>query len=82
MSTTQNGKKNWLDEELQENNSRINVVPLSQKLCIASSKMMGYITFIPKLLLHNMYFHLSFLKGNKQPIVEGLSMAETALCHD
>ena len=31
MSTTQNTKKNWLDEDLQENNSTINIVPLSQK---------------------------------------------------
>lgn len=42
-------KKIWLDEELQEDNSRINIVPLSRKVCIVSSEMMGYdITFIPK----------------------------------
>lgn len=49
-------------------------MPLSWKLCIASSKMMGYdIAFIPKLLLHNMYFHFSFLKESKQLIAENLS---------
>lgn len=37
--------------------------------------MMGFdITFIPKLLLQTMYFHLSFLKESKQPIAENLSI--------
>lgn len=40
------------------------------------------ITFMPELLLHNMNFHFSFLKGNEKPIAEQLSMPEIALRYD